>query len=202
MATLSRESDAQRLPIFLLVGLLDAVILSALDLISGDYIYHAFGRLFGVATPFVPFSLTLYLVGALIGLACYGLGRNSGLRRLFVGPAEWIAGVSGVSLAVFGALLLLDLLFTGVFPRFDLPALATQFIVLLTLFNGLVFSVLAAGLIYATTASIVPPGADADDLRRLSVILLIAAGLLVIAVFLVNDLRVQRAAMTAIVPKP
>jgi len=34
------------------------------------------------------------------------------------------------------------------------------------------------------------------------VILLIAAGLLVIAVFLVNDLRVQRAAMTAIVPKP
>ncbi|MAE71701.1 MAG: hypothetical protein CME06_14690 [Gemmatimonadetes bacterium] len=195
MPTLSRETDAQRLPVFILIGTLDAVILSALDLITGDYIYDALGRLLNVGTPFVPLSLTLYLIGALLGVVCYGISRKPALRHIFSGPSEWIAGVTGVSIFFFGALLLLDLLFIEVFPRFDLPAIAVQFLVFLTLFNGLMFSAAAAALIYIATDAFLPPDGTPSGLRRLSIVCAGVAVVLVIAVFLANDFRVQRAAI-------
>ncbi len=197
MSTLNRETDAQRLPIFVLIGALDAVLLSALNLISGDYIYDAFGRLLSIGTPFVPLSLTLYFVGALVGLACYGIGRKPALRHVFSGPAEWSAGVTGVSVFFFGALLLLDLLFIEVFPRFDLPAIAVQFVVLLTLLNGFVFSTVAAVLIYVAIDAFIPPDSTPSGLRRLSVICAGLTVVLVIMVFLANDFRVQRSALGA-----
>lgn len=192
---LARDSDAQWLPVFLLIGWLDAVIFSALNLLVDDYIYQAIGRLIGAATPFVSFSLGLYFLGALIGLAGYAAYQNLSVREFFSGPLEWFSGVSGISLFLGGGALLLDLLFAEVFPRFDLPSWTLRFLVGLTLVNCLFFSVLTAAILYVVLRAIFPPSGKPAR-RKISLIFALATGALVIAVFLANDMRVQSEAVS------
>lgn len=175
----------------MLTGLICAVALSAINLVTGDYVYGALGRLLLLGTDFVPFTLALYLFGLAIGGAAYAAARHQRLRDVFRRPVEWIPAVFGVSCFVYGGLVVLDLLFDQVFPRFELPGLAITFFVLLSLFNCLLFSVAAAGLLFEALVWGLPLGAD--DPRNLSVLFAFLAVALVIGVFLSNDLRVEDA---------
>ncbi len=187
----ARNTETQWLPIFVLVGLLVAVLLSALDLACDHYIYQALGRIFRITTPFVSFSLVLYLFGGVIGLAVYGATRAAQIRPWVddcVVSATLIAACTGF---LVGAMLLLDLLFVQVFPRFALASWVTDLIVGLTLFNALFFSAVFGGVFYLLLRGVFPGRTTATLGRRHVALLAAAAAFLIMGVFLANDMQVQ-----------
>jgi hypothetical protein len=187
----TRRAETQWLPIFLLFGLFDAVVLSALDLACDDYIYRALGRLFGIATPFVSFSLLLYLMGGILGLAIYGITRTAQIRFWVDEPITSATVIAACGGFLVGALLLLDLLFVEVFPHFELAAWVVYLVIGLTLLNAFFFGTIFAVLLYFVLRALFPGEGRTSAGRSYSFALVAASALLIMAVFLANDMQVQ-----------
>lgn len=187
MDFLAPRQAAHTAPAFMLMGALWAVVISALDLLFDGFIYGSIGAVWGVGTPFVLFSLGLYLFGAAIGAGSYALSLRPDMRWIFRAPGAWIAFLFGIMfLAVMGTLVL-DLLATEVLPRFSLPLWAQVVVVGFSMLDCALVSITVAGILHWFLSGFMPHAPPGQWILALGTALVLG----VIAVFLSNDVRVH-----------